>query len=344
MRSSFSRLFAGSRCSMRAACSRTPCRACAALTAGENASWVKARNIYVLLLPSSQLPTSRPEIIWLAQALREPSHGVKYSTTGSERMRVDRIEDFQAFVTIVEKGSLTAAARSLGRSLQSVSRSLAALEADVGVELVRRTTRRSNPTEAGIALHRRLSAALAEIEAAKLEATERRSEAAGLLRVTASTAFTPLYLVPVAAAFLVAYPKVEIELEQSDGYVDLVGEGFDLAIRIGDLPDFEFARRGGWPSCVAWCLRHPAISLHMAGRGIRTICAAMSASSVPRRATAAHGRSASTAGSAASRSAAGSAPVVRSPPTRRPCTGWASAMRRYGRCGRWSIAASSSWC
>jgi len=158
-------------------------------------------------------------------------------------MRVDRIEDFQAFVTIVEKGSLTSAARLLGRSLQSVSRSLATLEADVGVELVRRTTRRSNPTEAGIALHRRLSAALAEIEAAKLEAAKRRSEAAGLLRVTASTAFTPLYLVPAAAAFLVAYPKVEIELEQSDGYVDLVGEGFDLAIRIGDLPDSNLKAR-----------------------------------------------------------------------------------------------------
>ncbi len=62
---------------------------------------------------------------------------------------MDRIEDYQAFVATVEKGSLTAAANQLGRSLQSVSRSLAALEREVGVELIRRTTRRSNPTDAG---------------------------------------------------------------------------------------------------------------------------------------------------------------------------------------------------
>src|SRR5260370_17362054 len=82
---------------------------------------------------------------------------------------MDRIEDFQAFVAIVEKGSLTAAAKQLGRSLQSVSRCLAALEREVGVELVRRTTRRSTPTDAGLALHRRLSAALDELEPANLE-------------------------------------------------------------------------------------------------------------------------------------------------------------------------------
>jgi DNA-binding transcriptional LysR family regulator len=102
---------------------------------------------------------------------------------------MNRIEDFQAFAAVVEKGSLTAAARHLGRSLQSVSRSLAALEREVGVELVRRTTRRSSPTDAGLALHRRLAAALAEIEAAKLETANRRAEATGLLRISGSNAF-----------------------------------------------------------------------------------------------------------------------------------------------------------
>src|SRR5258708_21825359 len=71
------------------------------------------------------------------------------------RMPVDRIEDFQAFVAIVDKGSLTAAAKQLGRSLQSISRSLATLEGDLGVELVARTTRRSAVTEAGLAFYRR---------------------------------------------------------------------------------------------------------------------------------------------------------------------------------------------
>jgi DNA-binding transcriptional LysR family regulator len=156
---------------------------------------------------------------------------------------MNRIEDYQAFTTIIEKRSLTAAARHLGRSLQSVSRSLAALEHEVGVELIRRTTRRSNPTDAGLAFHRRLSAALAEIEAAKLETSNRRAEATGLLRIAGSTGFSPLYIVPALPEFLAAHPGVEVELELSDRFIDIIGEGYDLAIRIGELPDSALKAR-----------------------------------------------------------------------------------------------------
>jgi DNA-binding transcriptional LysR family regulator len=156
---------------------------------------------------------------------------------------MNRIEDYQAFTAIIEKRSLTAAARHLGRSLQSVSRSLAALEHEVGVELIRRTTRRSNPTDAGLAFYRRLSAALAEIEAAKLETSNRRAEATGLLRIAGSTGFTPLYIVPALPEFLAAHPGVEVELELSDRFVDIIGEGYDLAIRIGELPDSALKAR-----------------------------------------------------------------------------------------------------
>ena len=156
---------------------------------------------------------------------------------------MNRIEDYQAFTAIVEKRSLTAAARHLGRSLQSVSRSLAALEHEVGVELIRRTTRRSNPTDAGLAFYRRLNAALAEIEAAKLETSNRRAEATGLLRIAASAGFAPLHIVPALPEFLAAHPGVEVELELSDGFTDLVGEGCDLAIRIGPLPDSTLKAR-----------------------------------------------------------------------------------------------------
>ncbi len=156
---------------------------------------------------------------------------------------MDRLEDLQAFVAIVEKGSLTAAARQLRRSLQSISRSLAAMERETGVELLRRTTRRSAATEAGIAFYRRISVALAEIETARLEASKSRTEPTGLLRVTSSTAFAPLYMVPAIHAFLTDYPKVEIELDLSDGYVDLVGESFDLAIRIGEMPSSNLKAR-----------------------------------------------------------------------------------------------------
>ena len=156
---------------------------------------------------------------------------------------MDRIEDFQAFVAIVDKGSLTAAAKQLGRSLQSISRSLATLEGDLGVELIARTTRRSAATEAGLAFYRRVGAALSEIEAAKLETSNRRSEPVGLLRITCSTVFAPLYVVPAVCAFLESHPKVDIELDMSDGYVDLISQGFDLAIRIGELPDSSLKAR-----------------------------------------------------------------------------------------------------
>jgi DNA-binding transcriptional LysR family regulator len=156
---------------------------------------------------------------------------------------MSRIEDYQAFTAIVEKQSLTAAARHLGRSLQAVSRSLGVLERDLGVELVRRTTRRSNPTDAGVAFYQRLSAALAEIDAAKVATANRRVEATGVLRIAGSTGFAPLYVVPALPEFLAAHPGVEVELELSDRYIDLVGEGYDLAIRVGQMPDSALKAR-----------------------------------------------------------------------------------------------------
>src|SRR5262249_43743828 len=149
---------------------------------------------------------------------------------------VDRIEDFQAFVAIVDKGSLTAAAKQLGRSLQSISRSLATLEGDLGVELIARTTRRSAATEAGLAFYRRVGAALYGSDAALFETSDHGSEPVGLLRITISTSFAPLYVVPAVCAFLQSHPKVDIELDMSDGYVDLIGQGFDLAIRMASFP------------------------------------------------------------------------------------------------------------
>jgi len=150
---------------------------------------------------------------------------------------VSRISDLQAFVAVVEKASLTSAAGLLGRSLQSVSRSLAAVEQDVGVELIRRTTRRSSPTEAGLAYYQRLKTALEDIEEAKLQASDRRLEPSGLLRISGPTGFAALHLVPATAAFLKIHPKIEVEVSTYDRYVDLVEDNLDLAVHIGPLPD-----------------------------------------------------------------------------------------------------------
>jgi DNA-binding transcriptional LysR family regulator len=95
------------------------------------------------------------------------------------------MEEIEAFLAVIEAGSQSAAARRLGRSLQSVNRALLALEQRVGVELVRRTTRTSFATEAGLAFYRRVKPAFAEISKARLEAASRRVEPFGLLRIAA---------------------------------------------------------------------------------------------------------------------------------------------------------------
>ena len=148
---------------------------------------------------------------------------------------MNRLNDLHAFVAVIDKGSLTSAARHLGRSLQSISRSLAALEREIGVELVRRTTRRSTPTEAGLIFRRGIGDALTKIETAKLEAGNRRSEIVGSLRIAASSTFGPRYLIPITAAFMAANPSVKVELELSNQYMDLVAGRFDLAVRIGEM-------------------------------------------------------------------------------------------------------------
>jgi len=159
---------------------------------------------------------------------------------------MDRLDDIEAFLAIIDEGSLSAAARRLGRSLQAVSRSLMALERSVGVALVHRTTRQSAPTEAGLAFYRRVKPAFGEINDARLEAANHRAEPMGVLRIGAPTFFSPVYLVPVVAAFMKRYRQIEVELKLSDKFSDLVEEELDLAIRIGEIPDSGLkARRLG---------------------------------------------------------------------------------------------------
>lgn len=154
-----------------------------------------------------------------------------------------RLEDLEAFVATVEEGSLSAAARRLRRSLQAVSRSLMTLEKAIGVELLRRTTRRSNLTSTGAAFYEQVRPALLALQEATLEAANQRSQPSGLLRVTAPVQFAPIYLVPAVVEFMENYPAVEVELKLSDRFVDLVDEGFDLAIRIGHLADSTLRAR-----------------------------------------------------------------------------------------------------
>lgn len=150
---------------------------------------------------------------------------------------MSRIEDLEVFVAVVELGSLTAAASRLARPLQTVSRALAALEDDIGVELIHRTTRRSTPSEAGEIFYRRIKPAVDEIREARLEAAQRRMEPSGVLRIGAPALFAPRFLMPIVAEYMRKHRKVEVELDLSDAFVDLADGGLDMVVRIGDLAD-----------------------------------------------------------------------------------------------------------
>lgn len=150
---------------------------------------------------------------------------------------MNRLEDLEAFLSVVDYGSLTEAALHLGRSLQGVSRSLASLEGDIGVVLIHRTTRHSQPSEAGAAFYERIKPAIAEIREAREQAANRRSEPSGVLRIGAPILFGPNFLVPIIAEYMTSFPQTEIDLQLSDGFSDLPTEKLDLVIRIADLPD-----------------------------------------------------------------------------------------------------------
>lgn len=156
---------------------------------------------------------------------------------------MERLDDLEAFVAVVEKGSQAAASRHLRRPLQSLNRSLIALERSVGVELVKRTTRRSEPTEAGRLFYERIKPAVAEIIEARNEAASIRGEVSGPLKIGAPVLFASSYVAPIIGRFLKLYPKVEIELKASDDQADLVAEGLDMAVRIGVSADEQLTAR-----------------------------------------------------------------------------------------------------
>ena len=153
------------------------------------------------------------------------------------------LDDYRVFIAVVEQGNLSAAARYLQRSLQAVSRSLAALEHELGVELIQRTTRRAQPSAAGLAFHARLKTALADIELARSELARHGARIDGTLRIGGSTQFSAPHLVLVVAAFMERYPDVAVELVVADHRADLQREKLDAAVRMGPLPDSRLHAR-----------------------------------------------------------------------------------------------------
>lgn len=156
---------------------------------------------------------------------------------------MDRFEDMRCFVQVVDRGSVTGAAESLGVAPSAVSRRLKELEARLGAQLLQRTTRRMSVTEAGRAFHAQCQRILADLDEAEAEVSNRAGALNGGLRVAAPASFGVGHLTPVLVAFMRANPGVLLDVDFSDRPVDLVAEGFDLAVRIGNLRDSSLVAR-----------------------------------------------------------------------------------------------------
>jgi DNA-binding transcriptional LysR family regulator len=162
-----------------------------------------------------------------------------------------RLEQIEAFAAVAEQGGFAAAARVLGRDPSVISRRLDALEARLGVRLLARTTRQVALTDAGAAYLRRAQTVLAELATADAEAAEGAAAPRGVLRLSFPGKFARLWISPWLPRFMAAYPLLRLETTHTDRMVDLVAEGFDAAIRIGDLADSGLVVRRLAPSPTA---------------------------------------------------------------------------------------------
>jgi DNA-binding transcriptional LysR family regulator len=155
----------------------------------------------------------------------------------------DALQEITIFARVVNTGSLSAAARDLGLSPALVSRRLSGLEARLGVRLINRTTRSLHMTDEGAAYYETCTRVLAEIEEADAAVSAGRADPRGILRVALPASFGNQHVAPLVPRFAARYPDVQISLSLSDRTVNVVEEGFDLAVRIAELEESSLAAR-----------------------------------------------------------------------------------------------------
>lgn len=156
---------------------------------------------------------------------------------------MDRLTSMEIFARVAEADSFSAVARRLGLSKSAVSKHVMALENRLGARLLNRTTRRLSLTEAGAAYHERCMRIVADVEEAELLVTRLHSDPRGRLKVNAPMSFGQIHLAPAIPDFLALYPHVRVEMTLNDRIVELIDEGFDLAVRIGRLEDSSLIAR-----------------------------------------------------------------------------------------------------
>lgn len=156
---------------------------------------------------------------------------------------MDSLTDIAVFVQVVDSGSFTAAAERLNLSKSVVSKYVTRLEGRLGSRLLNRTTRRLSLTESGRVFYNRSQRGLQELEEAEAEVSRLQSAPRGTLRLNAPMSFGVLHIAPALPAFLASYPELSVDMNLDDRKVDLVEEGFDLAVRISELPDSSLVAR-----------------------------------------------------------------------------------------------------
>ncbi|CAH0343000.1 LysR family transcriptional regulator [Rhizobium sp. CECT 9324] len=150
---------------------------------------------------------------------------------------MDRLQAMAAFVRVVETGSFSQAARQIGVGQPAISKTIAQLEDRLQVRLLIRSTHGLSPTDAGVRFYERAKTAIHEADEAELEAKGAGAGLSGRLRVCAATTFARLMVVPRLPDFLAANPELEVDVILDDRVIDLVAEGIDIALRMGELAD-----------------------------------------------------------------------------------------------------------
>lgn len=175
---------------------------------------------------------------------------------------MDRFLEMQTFNAVVDAGSFVKAADALAMSKAAVSRYVVDMETRLGVRLLHRTTRRLSLTDEGQIFYVRSKELLAELAEAEDEITSRREAASGLLRINAPFTFGVLHLAPLWGAFRAQYPKVQLDVTLADRLVDLVEEGYDVAIRIASLENSTLVSKRLATTRMVLCASPQYLKLH----------------------------------------------------------------------------------
>lgn len=175
---------------------------------------------------------------------------------------MDHLGDLDVFARVVTAKSMSAAGRELDLSPAVISKRIRRLEERLGVRLLQRTTRQLALTEAGQGFYERVVSILASVEEAEAWVSRGSDTVRGVLRVSAPTSFGRMHIAPALARFLEQHPAISIDLVLTDALVDIVGEGFDVAIRIADLQDSSLVARRLAPIHRMLCAAPSYLSKH----------------------------------------------------------------------------------